>query len=249
MVQQVPPRSGSNTVVMFVIIGVVGFFLFILCAGVLAGLLLPAVQSAREAARRMQCQNNMKQIALALHNYESAYKSFPPAYTVDAAGNKLHSWRTLILPFIDQQTNSIYKQIDLTKPWDDPANSRFLDVDLPVFKCPSSITPQGSTTYVVVVDPSGIFEGETATTFGQIRDGTSNTLLVVETDPASAVKWLSPEDTDIQSFVNNQNGTSHPGGGNCAMGDGSVHFFSSSTDPNTKRSLITKDGGEAQMNF
>ncbi len=76
---------------------------FLVCSGILAGLLLPAVQAAREAARRVQCSNNLKQIGLALHNYNAAYKSLPPPYTVDANGQKLHSWRTLILPFIEQK--------------------------------------------------------------------------------------------------------------------------------------------------
>ena len=245
--QQIPQRGGSggNTVLIAVVL-VVAFFFFIMCSGVLVGLLLPAVQSAREAARRMQCQNNMKQIALALHNYESAYKSFPPAYTVDANGNRLHSWRTLILPFLDQQGNSIYQQIDLTKPWDDPVNQKFADLALPYYICPSSAIQPGMTTYVAVVDPSGVFEGSTATKFSQIRDGTSNTLLVVETDPSNAVNWMSPEDIDLQSFVGMPLTSGHTGGCNCAMGDGAVKFLSSEVDPQTKQAIVTKDGGETQ---
>ncbi len=87
----------------------------------LIAFLLPATRSSRGAARRAQCTNNLKQIALALHNYEQAYKSFPPAYTVDANGRPLHSWRTLILPFLEQE--SLYRAIDLSKPWNDPANA------------------------------------------------------------------------------------------------------------------------------
>src|SRR5258708_3361414 len=68
--------------------------------GLLIGLLLPAPRSARPAARRAQCNNNLKQIALALQNYEQAHKALPPAYTVDAEGRPLHSWRTLILPYL-----------------------------------------------------------------------------------------------------------------------------------------------------
>src|SRR5687767_15769954 len=88
----------------------------------LAALLLPFSRGGapREAARRMQCGNHLKQIAIALHNYHDVYHCLPPAYTVDAAGKPLHSWRTLILPFSEQK--ALYDQIDLTKPWDDPAN-------------------------------------------------------------------------------------------------------------------------------
>lgn len=70
---------------------------------ILIGLMLPAVRVSREPARRVQCSNNLKIIALALQNYEATYKSLPPAYTVDATGKRLHSWRTLILPFLEQQ--------------------------------------------------------------------------------------------------------------------------------------------------
>src|SRR5262245_3382414 len=66
------------------------------------GLLLPAVSVAREPARRMQCLNNLKQIALALHNYDATYGSLPPAYIADASGKPMHSWRVLILPFLEQ---------------------------------------------------------------------------------------------------------------------------------------------------
>jgi prepilin-type N-terminal cleavage/methylation domain-containing protein len=73
----------------------------------LIALLLPATRSARGAAHRAQCVNNLRQIILALRNYELTHKAFPPAYTVDADGRPLHSWRTLILPYIEQE--ALYK--------------------------------------------------------------------------------------------------------------------------------------------
>ena len=85
---------------------------------VLIALMLPAMRSAREPARRTQCRYNLKQIGLALHEYEQAFGVLPPAYTVDAEGKRLQSWRVLILPYLDQA--ALYKLIDLTKPWDDP---------------------------------------------------------------------------------------------------------------------------------
>ena len=84
-------------------------------------LFFPPQRMAREAARRTQCKNNLKQIGLALHNYHDEYGAFPPAYTVDADGKPLHSWRTLLLPYLDQRP--LYATIDLTKAWDDPANA------------------------------------------------------------------------------------------------------------------------------
>lgn len=237
----IPRPSGNNSgLIIGIIVAVVAIPMALLCLGVLAGLLIPAVQASREAARRMQSSNNMKQIQLALINYESVYKYFPPAYTVDASGQRLHSWRTLILPYMEQQT--LYDQIDLTKPWDDPVNRQFADIDLPFYMCPSTELGPGMTIYVAVVDPSGVFSGPQGCKLSQIIDGSSNTLSVVETAPANAVSWFSPEDIDMQTFINH--GTAqmaYVGGTHCAMVDGSVHFMSDSADPNTQQALVTKD--------
>src|SRR5262245_49310958 len=80
----------------------------------LVAMLLPGYRGGapREAARRMQCASNLRNIVVALHSYESTYGCLPPAYTIDADGKPLHSWRTLILPFIDQQL--LYNQIDFS---------------------------------------------------------------------------------------------------------------------------------------
>ncbi len=241
----VPQRGsgGSNTAIIVVIILVGGSFAMLVCGGILVALLLPAVQSAREAARRMQCQNNSKQVALALFNYESVYGSFPPAYTVSDSGDPLHSWRTLILPFVEGG-DAIYQQIDLTKPWDDPVNAPLSEIDFLPYTCPSAGLAPGTTTYVAVVDPSGVFEGSTAVQLQQITDGTSNTILFYETDPAAAIPWMSPQDVDLQTFVANPLTSFHTGGCNCCLSDGSVQFLSQNTSAQDKQALVTKDGGE-----
>ncbi len=100
--------------------------------GVLIALLLPAVQAAREAARRTQCTNNLKQIGLALHNYESSYRVFPPAYSRRPGHNML----TFILPYLEQKP--VYDQYRWDLAWDDPANDPATHVDLEVFLCPSA---------------------------------------------------------------------------------------------------------------
>src|SRR5262245_5824738 len=102
----------------------------------LFALLLPATRTARPAARRAQCENNLKQIALALLNYEQDYHALPPAHTVDANGRPLHSWRTLILPYLEHE--ALYRTIDLSKPWNHPANAKALGTSVSIFRCPES---------------------------------------------------------------------------------------------------------------
>ena len=106
---------------------------------ILIALLLPAVQQAREAARRTQCKNNLHQLGLALHNYHDEYQCFPPAYTVDPDGKPLHSWRTLILPYLEH--GPLYATIDLSKPWDDPANKAAYATNIQAYRCPSASFP------------------------------------------------------------------------------------------------------------
>ena len=238
-------KGGGSTVAIVIAVLAACAFVFLICAGILAALLLPAVQAAREAARRMQCSNNMKQIALAIHNYESAYKSLPPAYTVDSNGNKLHSWRTLILPYMEQ--SALYSRIDFSKSWDHPDNAFLLELQVPIYMCPSSSLPKGHTLYLAIVDPKSVFPGETQTTFSEITDGTSNTVMVYESDPSNSVPWMEPRDGDMGAFItafSSDHRHGHTGGANCTLADGSVQFFSNNTPPAKLRALATRNGGE-----
>ena len=90
--------------------------------------------------------------------------ALPPAYTVDAKGRPLHSWRTLILPYLEQEP--LYQTIDLSKPWNDPANAKALETSLPVFRCPEAVGPQNTTTYLAIVAPNGCFIPEAVSTPG-----------------------------------------------------------------------------------
>src|SRR4029453_18405554 len=132
-------RGGLRLVELLVVVGIIGL---------LIALLLPAVRYSGDAARRSQCSNNLKQIAIALHSYESDYHCLPPAYTVDATGKPLHSWRTLILPFIEQKL--LYDKIDLSKPWDDPAIQAAFAANPQVYRCPSVDNPKSHTPYLAV---------------------------------------------------------------------------------------------------
>lgn len=238
---QVVGQKKSNAGCIIASLGI-GFFGLLICGGVLAGLLLPAVQAAREAARRMSCSNNMKEIGLALHNYHSAYGQLPPAYTVDEDGNQLHSWRVAILPFLEQQ--ALYQQIDFSKPWDAPENAAVASTVVPAYTCPSKAGDPLMTTYVAVVDPSGMFEGAIPTKFNQTTDGLSNTILLVETESENEVHWMNPEDIDLQMLLDRSDTDSHPGGGHVLLGDGAVQFITNFIEVELLEALVTKDGGE-----
>ena len=105
--------------------------------GILIGMLLPAVQSVREAARRIQCANNVKQQSLAMLNYESAHRHFPPGFSIPGRA----MWSAFILPFIDQQ--NLYRTIDLDGPWSpylsaSESNLASQSVWLSFMRCPSA---------------------------------------------------------------------------------------------------------------
>lgn len=253
-VHEAVPKKSNGMLLGCLIAAGIAVPALLVCGGILVALLLPAVQSAREAARRMQCSNNMKQIGLALHNYHSTYETLPPAYTVDANGNRLHSWRTLILPFLEQQ--ALHNQIDFSKPWDDPVNAQVMQSVVPTYSCPSSATDPKLTVYQAVVDPNGVFTGTAGITFAQIVDGIANTAMVVEVDPSQAVHWMEPNDTNLQAFLNpvTVGGTGgHPGGGHILKSDGAVQFLADSADTKIRRSLILRnktgvqDFGEGEL--
>jgi prepilin-type processing-associated H-X9-DG protein len=232
--------TGSGMAITGIVLGAVTTFLAV---PVMIALLLPAVQAAREAARRAQCTNNQKQIALAVHNFESANGKFPPVAKFDPGGKALLSWRVLILPYLGEQ--GLYEQFHLDEPWDSPHNKPLADRIPTVYQCTSNLpAPPGMTTYQVIVDPSSMFTGEpTGVSIASITDGTSNTLMVVEaTNP---VLWTKPEELSLASPDPLLGmGSKHPGGLNATFADGSVRFIKTSVNPQILRVLVTRNGGE-----
>jgi prepilin-type N-terminal cleavage/methylation domain-containing protein/prepilin-type processing-associated H-X9-DG protein len=103
--------------------------------GILVALLLPAVQAAREASRRSQCANNLKQLGLGLHNFEGIYKHLPLAYTNPSAPGR-NNWVPFVLPFLEQQ--NLITGYDLTQDWWKEPNRTLVQVQLPVVQCPST---------------------------------------------------------------------------------------------------------------
>ncbi len=213
----------------------------------LIALLLPATRSARPAARRAQCVNNLKQIALALRNYEQAHKALPPAYTVDAQGRPLHSWRTLILPYLEQEP--LYQTIDLSKPWNDPANAKALETFLPVFRCPEAVRPQNTTTYLAIAAPNGCLIPKESRRLAEITDAHESTLMVIEADEENAVPWMAPVDAD-ESLVMSLGPTTklhHAGGTNACFVAGDVRFLKANTPAMVRRALISISGNDNEV--
>ncbi|MBC7816215.1 MAG: DUF1559 domain-containing protein [Planctomycetaceae bacterium] len=207
-------------------------------------LLLPATRSARPTARRMECQNNIKQIALALLNYTSQNHALPPAYTVDADGKPLHSWRTLILPYLDQKP--LYDKIDLTKAWDDPVNAEAFQTKVSVYCCPVAIGPENNATYLAVVTSNSCFHPTEPRRLSEITDDQSQTLMVIEVDADHAVPWMTPRDADESLILalGPKNKLAHSSGMNAAFVDGRTEFLNANLTIDRLRALISIAGSD-----
>jgi len=198
------------------------------------------------ATQRMQCRNNLKQIGLALHSYHDVYGVLPPAYIADEAGKPMHSWRVLILPYLDEAP--LYKEYRFDEPWDGPHNSTLLSRCPQVYRCPSSKSGNASTPYLAVSGEHAAFGLGKSVSFRDFADGLSNTILVGEADQP-AVPWMQPTDINANAAdipIGEPGGfnSPHVGGFHVLMGDGAVRFISQNISPDTFRALLTRDGGE-----
>lgn len=211
--------------------------------GVLVGLLLPAVQAARTAARRMTVSNNMKQVLLAFHNYHSAYKHLPPSAIVDEQGNPLLSWRVAILPFMDEQ--ELYEKFHLDEPWDSEHNLP-LSKELPeVYSARNVPTPAGMTVLQAVVGDDVGLRPLQQTVFRDFPHGLSNSVMIVQVDADAAVIWSKPEDLEIDLDNPLEHlGNAEMGGFHVGMADGAIKFIPSNVDPGLFKKMLKRAGDE-----
>ncbi len=234
------PRSKTKItcLIVFILFAVVGFMM-----------LKKAMFEAREAARDCACKCPLKQIALAMHNYHQTYECFPPAYVADADGRPMHSWRVLIMLFMDG--DNIYKRYRFDEPWDSPNNLAIAKEAGRNWRCPSQPdVDYPITNYVAIVGPHTIFDGPHCRRFEEITDGISNTIMVVEVAD-SGIRWNEPRDLRFDEIDFSINGEKRPGIGshhpkkiNAAMCDGAVISMPDSTPPEVVKALTTIDGGE-----
>jgi len=185
---------------------------------------------------------------LALHNYYDVNKCLPPAYTTDQDGKPMHSWRVLILPYIEQST--LYDRYNFDEPWDSPNNLAVATQMPETYRCPAASDDGlgNETNYVVIIGapkkyPQTLFSPDKSIKFSEVTDGTSNTIAVVEV--RDGVPWTKP-DADLkfaqmQFTINagpNSISSDHANGANIGMADGSVQFLTPSMDSQTLRSMI-----------
>jgi len=234
---------------------------------VLVALLLPAVQQAREAARRTQSMNNLKQIGLALHNFHDVNNAFPAGTHQNdrLKVEKRLSWQADILPYIDQA--GTYERIDFKQAWDHEANVVPLQVRPQVFINPGVVNnpmaKYGLTNYVGIAGVgkeaptlpvtdrrAGFFGYNRITRIADIQDGTSNTMAVTEASkdfgPWGAGGSATVRSLTQKPYINGPDGIGGPykGGCNVLFADGSVRFISEAIDPSILEAIATIRGGE-----
>ena len=214
---------------------------FQMSAPIMMALLVPAVQKVREAAARAQGNNNLKQIALAMHNYHDTYGHFPSAAICDKNGKALLSWRVAILPYIEQ--NELYKKFKLDEPWDSANNKKLIPLMPIVYDVPGEANQPGLTHTRVFVGGGALFDLDKGVKMLQVTDGTSNTAMMVQT--VDAVTWTAPNDIEFGPKLPLPKLRSMSGGGSwIALADGSVQRLRAGLSDAELRAIITRAGGE-----
>ncbi len=221
-------------------------------SAVLVSLLLPAVQSARTAARRTQSKNNMKQILLGFHNHHDVFLHFP-ARANGTTEKPLLSWRVHILPWIDQA--ALYEKFHLDEPWDSPHNKELIKEMPATYLNPLYGPIDGfKTTYLAPIGENLMFSKEIVTTnaksprgarMREITDGTSNTIMLIESNKESAVIWTRPDDLEIDEddpLANVCDGS--PGTFSVGWADGAVTSLTHEMAIEQFNAMLTRNGGE-----
>ncbi len=201
--------------------------------------------------REFSLSNKLRQIALAQHNFESAYMRFPHQATYsrfDPDGPPLLSWRVEILPFLEQ--GNLHQMFNHDEPWDSPHNLALLPFMPEIYATPG--VSDGMTVIQAAIGPNTMFTGEKDNIhFGKITDDAANTVLVMETNLSQAVEWTRPMDIDFDPASPRDGLDDDQGVGfYAAMADGAVKFIPQTvTDTEIGYLLQRNDGNSFKINY
>lgn len=200
--------------------------------------------------RRLQTRNHLKLIGLAMHNYHDMHKAFPKAAITNQDGKKLLSWRVQILPFVAPE---LFNEFHLDEPWDSEHNRQLIP-RMPDVYISSNITREqrvsGKTTFLAPIAEKTLFGASEANPIKQITDGTSNTIMLVDSNSESAVPWTKPDDLqiDLKQPLTELAGQAD-GRFWTLFCDGSVRALSDKLDAETMRRLFQINDGEVVGGF
>ena len=205
----------------------------------------PVVDADAPADAAAKSKNRLRQIMIAMHTHHSQFRSFPPPSNAkhDSSGKPLLSWRVYLLPYVGQ--HPLYQSFHLDEPWDSAHNRELLDKMPDVYRS-RGIAPDGNRSgFVIFQDPKMYQIGKSGTDIRRFRDGTSNTLLVVEAGADVAVPWTRPDDIHFDSSQPLAALGELPNDGFWgAFADGAVRKIKPDIKPEVFRALLTPSGGE-----
>ncbi|MFK7766790.1 MAG: DUF1559 domain-containing protein [Mariniblastus sp.] len=218
-------------------------------ATIIAGMVLPSIgYNSASYTPQMTPENDARQVALSFHNFESAYGHFPPLYMSDRDGKPLlgedgkplMSGRVGMLPFLEQ--NNLVSALRTDEPWDSEHNSQYTRMTIPQF-LPAA--ESGMVTLRYPVFPNSVWDGEGKKHFGDITDGTSNTIMAIQVAEKNAVNWANPEPWNLSATNPMQSVFGDLDEVIVTMLDGSVQKLKKSEMTNKKlKAMLTISGGE-----
>jgi prepilin-type processing-associated H-X9-DG protein len=239
-----PPSAGAGSAAgagaAVLVIGIVLLGSLLVCGGVVAMIGYQAVGGVRTSAQRMNSQNNLKQLGIAIHNYHDTYQELPPAVVKDATGKPLYSGMVLLLPFLGE--DALFQQFDKSQAWNEGANANLSQQMIPALRNPASTDARpGHCDYMLVGGPNAMLSESGKSTLMNVQDGTSNTIMAVEVGSRNALEsWAQPITWDPSKPFDSPDPTMV----NVLFGDGSVRALPKTTPAPTLRLISDRQDGQ-----